>query len=325
MVVSTTRNPRGFVTLRRNECLNPSVEYDTNGWSNEWFGPGGAGTNARLSDGGRTGTSYLRKSWTTAASDSGDVGWSYSPIGWNGDYAERAASAYLRTVGIDGYGRVSLRSYNKDGGLISRQDGAPQYLTNLAWSRVGGSFKTPPGTTSTLVSFWMLAGRQLSTSFRLDLDNAQIEPGSSVNDYIDGDLYAAGNGTQKTVWQGQAHNSFSLLQDADPNTAVAPTLVVGYENATQSRNVVHQLIDGGTTATLYTAGPRTGTLKLFFTTAADAEKCRLAHTGVGQWTFTDTDQPTETMVYVVNGLIRKYQTHQGLRWIVEIPFSEVSS
>lgn len=309
--------------LRRNECINPSVETDAALWSYSWFGTG-TGTNARMTDGGLNGSGYLRKTFSTTSNESGDVGFSYQHDGWSGDWTEKIASAYLRPVNIDGYGRVTLQSYNKDGGLISRQDGNPQYLGNTVWTRISDSFKCPPGTTTSKVSFWMVSGRQLGAGFRLDLDSAFIEPGNVLGSYFDGDTYGNGNGTQYTTWAGTHHASQSYLWDADPATQLRPAMVLGYDVGQQSRNIIHQLIDGPVAATLLPASTRQGVLKLFFEDAASAENARAKHATAGTWYYLDTDQPQEAMWYAVNGTVRKYQSDNRKRWILEVPYNEVS-
>lgn len=322
MVLKTVRSGADVV-VRRNEVFNPSVEFDTTGWLYSWFGTG-AGTNQRLGDGGLQGTGYMRKTFTANASDSADIGFGYRHDGWSGTYVQKTASAYLRPVGVDGYGRVSLLCYNGSGGLISRQDGAATYLGNSVWTRVSGTFSCSPGTAYAYAQFWLTGGRSISSSFRLDLDCAQIEPGSTLSTYIDGDTWAGGNGNQYTRWAGQSHNSQSLVYAPDPALTVLPTMVLGYDDTTPSRNIVHQLIDGGTAQTLLSAGGRQGVLRMLFPSAADAEAARLRHAGVGTWQLTDDDQPQQAMKYVVNGAARKYQSDSRKTWLLEVPFQEVS-
>lgn len=328
MTLTTTRNPRGAVLIRANECQNPRVGSYT-GWTSAGAGTGGAATD---SFGSANGT--LEKVWTTAPSDVNGAGWNYQHNGWSGAYTEKVASADVYVTEFEPKFKLYFNFFNSSGGYISGVEGAIQqlYLSNRqgsngqvnGWQRVSGTAKSPPGTAYTSIAFVCHAGNKPAVGNAIALRHVLIEPGSTVSGYFDGGTYASGNGTQFTRWEGAVDGSRSLLYDADPITAVAPYLVLGYDVNQASRTVVHQLIDGVVAAAQLPASLRTGTLRLFFLDAISAENARIAHAGAGYWAFLDTDQPQEAMRYVVTGTMRKYQDDSRKRWVLEVPYAEIS-
>ena len=117
----------------------------------------------------------------------------------------------------------------------------------------------------------------------------------------------------------------TLTRDGNGQTTVVPTLVLGYDSGRNTRSVLHTLMSGIVVAVLYDAQLRVGTLQLFFASAADADRARTLHATAGVWQLTDPDNTTENMRYVVTGgQLRKYQTENRARWILEVPYGEVS-
>jgi hypothetical protein len=317
MTITTTRSPRGSVILRRNECTNPSIVGQT-GWQNLWFGAGGTGTDSMQG-------TELDKTWTKTPTSMEDAGWRYHHTGWAGDYVQKTCSAYFYCNGFEPKAAIKARYFNKDGGLI-RYDTGPvtQLYISLGWQRVTGTFQCPPGTAWVDVDFVLMPGNNAQPNQGIAFQRALIEPGATAYSYFDGQTYANGNGSQYTTWAGTVNNSQSLLWDADPATQLAPAMVLGYDVGQQSRNIIHQLIDGPVAATLLPASTRQGVLKLFFEDAASAENARAKHATAGTWYYLDTDQPQEAMWYAVNGTVRKYQSDNRKRWILEVPYNEVS-
>lgn len=317
MTLQTARSPRGDVIVRRNECYNPRIASQT-GWENLWFGAGGTGTDSVQG-------TELHKTWSNTPTDMQDAGWSYQHSGWAGSYTQKTASAYVYPTGFEPKFAVKAAYYNKDGGLIRQDTGDTfQLYKTLGWQRVSGTFTCPPGTVYTKVRFVCMSGNNAQVNQALGLQRVLIEPGAVVYDYFDGTTYSAGNGSQHTGWDGAADNSQSLLYDWDPKTLVKPTLVMGYQGGQTSRNVVHQLIDGNVIAALLPSTTRSGTLRMFFDNPADADTARWAHSTAGVWNYTDTDNPAESMTYVVDGTVLKTQSDNRKRWTLEVPYRELS-
>jgi len=109
-------------------------------------------------------------------------------------------------------------------------------------------------------------------------------------------------------------------------TAVTPDLVMTFEASDETGTVVHPIAGrANPDVTLAEAALSTGTLRLFFLTHDDAEAAREYHRAPAAFTLTAPDMPWLPNHYVVNGPISRAQQEQNtLRWIVEVPFQEVS-
>lgn len=116
----------------------------------------------------------------------------------------------------------------------------------------------------------------------------------------------------------------SLITPNDGTTVnVSPTLVLGYQTARESQNVVHDIIGGGIAVTLIRPRPRSGTLELFFTDEAAAFAALELHARETSFTLSDTDRPRIGMTYVVDGATNMRLTEDRKRWEVSVDFQEV--
>lgn len=326
MTITLTRAPRTNLVLRVNELLNPSFTVNTNSWNAiGGFGTGGAGTDARNSiNWSPYGSWAYQKQWTTAPTGAvnGVVGWRYAlanpgSAGQVRTFSARVITSWTTTVSI------SAKYINSTGGIISVTTGAAVPTGAGTWGQPFVVATNPAGTAS--INFEILLGSTLPPSNGLaTLQTAMSETKGFLDTYFDGDTYATGFGTQHTEWTGTAGASQSQLLDVNPADVLSPQLVLGYDVAQASRNIVHQLIDGPVAATLLPASTRQGTLKLFFIDAATADTARIAHTAATAWDLADTDQPQEATRYVVDGQVRKYQTDNRLRWVLEVPYRELT-
>lgn len=111
------------------------------------------------------------------------------------------------------------------------------------------------------------------------------------------------------------------------STTITPVLVVGWESAQDTRNVVHDILGRqNPDVTLRAAKLRTGTLRTLWSTVADAETCRNLHSDVGTFTITTTDVALASMTYVVSGSITATLDEDSSElWTVEIEFQEVTT
>lgn len=103
-----------------------------------------------------------------------------------------------------------------------------------------------------------------------------------------------------------------------------PRLVMSYEASNETRNQVHDTLDGGILVALYPARPRSGTLHLFYLTEADADAARVMHTRETSFTLSSTERPSINMAYVVVGsarIVLDPDTRQ--RWTVDVGFQEI--
>lgn len=109
-------------------------------------------------------------------------------------------------------------------------------------------------------------------------------------------------------------------------TTISPTLVLSYESTRTSTNRVRPLLGGGIAVSLGEAGPRTGTLELFFLTEAAAEQAEQLHMLAGVFALADPDRPTIAMSYVVadaGAISRTLDPETRERWIVTVDYQEI--
>lgn len=110
------------------------------------------------------------------------------------------------------------------------------------------------------------------------------------------------------------------------SSTITPLLVLGWESAQDSRNVVHDILGSSMPdVTLRSARARTGTLRTLWETADQAEVCRALHSEVGTFTITTYDVSLDSMTYVVSGAITAALDEDSSRlWTVEIDYQEVT-
>lgn len=106
----------------------------------------------------------------------------------------------------------------------------------------------------------------------------------------------------------------------------APTSVLGYEATRESSTRVHRLIGGGVAAVVGIAIPRSGTLRLFYPTRADAFAALNMHARAASFALTNTDIGQVEMTYVVSegGRVSiALDDRTGNAWVVSVDFQEV--
>lgn len=103
-----------------------------------------------------------------------------------------------------------------------------------------------------------------------------------------------------------------------------PDLVLGYATSVESRNVIHDLIDGSIAVTLVAARPRAGTLELFYVDEAEAWAALSMHRSADSFTIVDSDRPDIGMTYVVDGRIGlALDDSTRDHWQVSVGYQEV--
>ena len=107
-------------------------------------------------------------------------------------------------------------------------------------------------------------------------------------------------------------------------TTITPTLVLRNATSAMVGTITHKLIRGGTSYSLRSAEPRTGTLDLFFLDAAAAWACFNLHTEVGVFVYDDTDVTQQSMEYVVTGRVEPVlDDDTRVRWVVSVDYGEI--
>lgn len=111
----------------------------------------------------------------------------------------------------------------------------------------------------------------------------------------------------------------------DGTTTITPELVLGYEVAQESRNIIHTILGRATPdVTLRFTNLRTGTLDLLFKTATEAETARQLHINPIVFSLDSTEIPDANMDYVVSGSISTVLEDVTRElWHVSVDFQEV--
>jgi hypothetical protein len=113
------------------------------------------------------------------------------------------------------------------------------------------------------------------------------------------------------------------------NTAgarITPLLVLGYETARQSQSIFHDILGGGQDVTLRPASLRSGTLRLLLATEAEAVAAETAHAAGKVLRLTDTDRPSVSMSYVLDGsLVRRLDDGTRKLWTLDVGYREVAA
>ncbi|MGN7968027.1 hypothetical protein [Microbacterium sp. 22296] len=107
--------------------------------------------------------------------------------------------------------------------------------------------------------------------------------------------------------------------------SVTPTLIDGYKPSRQSRNKIHDLLDGSIGVSYIAPRPRSGTLRLLFLTAATANAAYALHAQETSFTLTSTDVPSMGMRYVLDGSLDIELNPQLGHWWVLVGYQELSA
>lgn len=182
---------------------NPSVETNTSNWSSQFAG--GAGSIARMTDGGNTGSSYIRQSFTAAPTGTGAGAWVQNTT--NGVIAAGktyTASAYLRPSKAQ---RVTAWIYWIDsaGGAVATISGTAAVAPAGAWTRVSVTGVAPAGTVRFFVVPWSTSGTGYApwvAGDYMDADSAMMTETGAPTTYADGT-------SPNWIWNGTVNNSTS--------------------------------------------------------------------------------------------------------------------
>jgi len=184
------------------ECVtnlipNPSFESNTTGWAASW-GTGGAGSLSRLTNGGVSGSSYARVTWTATPS----VAWG----GINGPQSFPVADgqSYYFSVWVRPSANHPLQPFLRFNGYPTIHDissGVVAVGAN-AWTRMQVSASLSAGATTMQTNVSRNGSGSWQAGDYLDVDAGMLTSGSSRYDYRDGD-------SPGWFWNGDPNNSSS--------------------------------------------------------------------------------------------------------------------
>lgn len=109
-------------------------------------------------------------------------------------------------------------------------------------------------------------------------------------------------------------------------TTTPLTVLSPYRSSQTSRNVIHDLIGGGIAVSLVPSRPRAGGLELLYLDEDSAVACLVLHRQPTTYTLEDTDAPSVSMTYVVDGdteiaLVEDTLAH----WTVTVGYQEIDT
>jgi hypothetical protein len=109
-------------------------------------------------------------------------------------------------------------------------------------------------------------------------------------------------------------------------TSITPTQVLGWDTKQATRHILHDILNKSShDVTMRLTALRSGTLKLLFTTASDAETARTFHAASNVFTLTSDEVTQVGMTYIVAGNISVTLDSKTLSyWTVSVDFQEVT-
>ncbi len=117
----------------------------------------------------------------------------------------------------------------------------------------------------------------------------------------------------------------TLITASGTGSTTSPELVLGYDTARESRNIVHDLISGDIAVTLIAPRPRSGTLELLYFDEAAAFAGLALHEQETTFTLDDDDSAGVSMTYVVSGSGIRLTLDDETRdaWVLSVGYQEV--
>lgn len=104
-----------------------------------------------------------------------------------------------------------------------------------------------------------------------------------------------------------------------------PVAVTDYAKNRESRNIIHDTLNGGIGISYVAPRPSSGTYTFHFRTETDAQACYDLHAIVGSFTFTTDALTLANRTYVVSdgGIGITFDPGLG-HWVVTVGFQEIS-
>lgn len=193
----------------RNMATNPGFEGpDDGGFTGRW-GTGGAGTSAKTSGGGKSGSYYRLMPWSTASTNPDGAGFWYYDI-----EAVTVGKQYTCSVWVNPSETHKFRPQvsffsdnNATGAVTGTATGSYADATGNTWTRYSiTTGAAPSGTVSMRLELYAAStangGTNFTTSSTMKVDEVLITEGTTLYDYFDGT-------TNGGAWVGTQYNSAS--------------------------------------------------------------------------------------------------------------------
>jgi|GEM_PF-2156396 len=120
-------------------------------------------------------------------------------------------------------------------------------------------------------------------------------------------------------------NTITILDGS--GRQMSPELIhQAWAPARQSRNIVHELLDGTIATALVAAAPRKGRLQLYFVDEGSAATCVNLHAAPASFSLVSDESSTVSMTYVIADRgSATYQLDPETRhlWLVYVDFQEI--
>jgi len=198
------------------------------GWSAQWYGTGGAGTDTVITDTVNLtpvgGTTFRRKRWTTAPTTSSDIGWSFRNSNTANDYFAVtpgeyvSASAYHRTSMPSTLVRINFSWYNASNVQVGTTVSGTPVTGTSTWNRVTGiSPVAPAGATKVRVDLRIDRTPGLPVvNDTFDATGIMVTKSTAIPDFFDGTGASPGGYFDdpdfQFAWIGTANASQSVAR-----------------------------------------------------------------------------------------------------------------
>lgn len=144
-------------------------------------------------------------------------------------------------------------------------------------------------------------------------------PAATDRGYATASTVALGDTAPVSYFDGNSPASSETNGDT-----TAPTLILGYETARRSQNLYHDVLGGGQDVTLRPAALRSGTLRLFYPSEADAAAAMTMHAKSALFYVYDPDRPSIGMYYAVDGTLALELDSGRNVWTLAVGYQEVN-
>lgn len=104
-----------------------------------------------------------------------------------------------------------------------------------------------------------------------------------------------------------------------------PLAVTGYATERQSRNIIHDVLDGGIAVSFVPLRPRSGTLVTVYDNRADAWAAYELYASSDTFTYVNAELPEVSMTFALDGRlsIEPDEEITGI-WYVDVSYQEVN-
>lgn len=106
--------------------------------------------------------------------------------------------------------------------------------------------------------------------------------------------------------------------------STSPVAIGGYSPSRASRNKIHDLLDGSIGVSYVAPRPRSGTLRLFYTSKTAAFAAYNLHAAKTSFALTSTDVAEVGMTYALDGSVDMDLDAETGQWWVAVGFQELT-